>query len=1305
MSQTPIIPPLGGGKKTLMSMGTTYAMGTFNDNFFKQAAILLAASAGLESIQGIAAAMFALPFVICSAWAGWLADRLPKNKIVVWSKFMELAAMLFGVWALIAMSWTGMVIVVFLMGLQSTFFSPALNGAIPENFTPEAVPRVNALLKLATTATILLGVAAGGVVLDLPNFSLFASLSPEGLYGFGRLAVGVVGVLMALVGVISAFGIGKSAPPAGGTTPFPLFGPVDSVIHALRCRKGDRQLYLTLAGEAFFYSLSSFALLCINNLGIKQLGFSLTVTSLLSVALMIGICIGSIIAGRHEVTSWRRFMVPAGTGMSLGLIASGLAPLLPEIVQLHYLLLFFSLTGVCGGVYLIPLISFIQVRPEAAEKGKVLGISNFACFSGISLAGILFACLGSVAPSWLLSGGGFAGLIFMAWAGSRLARLFPHDKNFSLLGLGLRLLLSLRYRVTTTGLEAISGPGPVLFMPNHPALIDPIIVYSLLADHTPRPLSDERQMRGPLGRLAAKILHAVLIPDVMKDGAKARQGVEAGMQVVLDALQGGDNVLLYPSGKIYRSAKESLGGNSGAALILQKMPGLRVVLVRTTGLWGSSFGYGATGKAPHFSKVLLRGALAVFANLLFLTPRRTVTVEFVEAADMPRNGDKRVLNLWLEQFYNQAERPAQEIPRFFWQGSTARTLERVAHSNVQDSASFPAELRDAVYATLRDAAGLPADHSLSETMTLSGDLGLDSLALMELALNLESTHGKSIPNLEALVTVRDCLLAASGMLSPADSDAPAPAAWFAPAATAKLAVPEGATTIADAFLAQVRKAPGQPLLADRSTLRTRRAILMGALILAPRLRSLPGQRMGIMLPATPAVVTVWLAALLAGKTPVLFNWTVGEANLSHCIRITGVTHILSATPLQERLERQGLPLATLPVEWVLLDKLAASLTMGEKLRGAIKARLLRSLKGYAVPETAAVLFTSGSESLPKAVPLSHTNLLSNARDIIEVLHVAPDDSVLAMLPPFHSFGLMVNMILPLALGLRAAFHPNPTEPGPLAALVRDFKLTLMAAPPTFLGAILDRAQGTENLASLRYAFAGAEKCPDHIYRAFAAQCPQAALCEGYGITECSPVVSVNRPEDIQPGTIGHALPSVTLALVREEDGTIKGHAGTGQTGMLLVRGPSIFDGYLGDAPSPFVEFEGRTWYRTGDLVSMDKTGRITFQGRLKRFVKIGGEMISLPQIETALLEAFGKRDDAPEEGPALAVEAAPEESGSTIVLFTPLPLSLLEVNASLRAAGLSSLYAVKRIIKVETIPLLGSGKTDYRTLKDSLKAV
>ena len=1300
----------------LFSMGTAYAMGTFNDNFFKQAALLLAATSGLHAIQGMATFLFALPFVLFSAWTGWLADRLPKKNIIVGSKILELAAMLLGVWTLLTLHWTGIVGIVFLMGLQSTVFSPALNGAIPESFPAGKVPKVNALLKLATTATILLGIALGGMALDLSPPGFAHSLSPDGIYGFGRLAVGILSVLVSTIGLLAAFGINKPSVPSRSDNPFPLFGPVDSVRHALECRARDRPLFLALSGEAFFYFLSSFMVLTINNLGVNQLGFSLTLTSMLSVALMVGICIGSLMAGRHEAASWRRLMVPAGTGMAAGLLIAALTPFLPgTALRFVFLALVFTFTGVCGGFYLIPLVSFIQIQPKTTEKGKILGISNFASFTGIIISGLVFGISGESAPALLLMASGAVGLAFMLWTATVLDRLpgaSLADKAASPLGLMLQALLSLRYRITITGLADIpadrSTKKPLVFMPNHPALIDPVIVYSLLAGLRPRPLADERQMRGPLGAVAAKLTRAVLIPDPNKEGAKARQGVEEGLRAVIEALQRDVPVLLYPSGRLYRSSKERLDANSGAAHILAAMPDLRVVLVRTTGLWGSSFSYAAQQGAPDFGRVLLRGLYTLAANLCFFTPRREVRVEFTEDPDLPRTGDRKTLNSWLENFYNQAQRPPVAVPLFFWQGSTPLVLPEYTQADADRyttaNASLAPELRAAVYAALRKAAALGPDDALTENMTLGGDLGLDSLALMELILELEAKHGKNISDMETLVTVGDCLAALAENAAKAKEAAkPAPPAWFVPATENTLSLPEGTANIPTAFLSIMRRAPNMPLVADRSTLRTRRDILTGALILAERIKRLPGKRIGIMLPAVPASVAIWLAAQLAGKEAVFFNWTVGEMNLRHCIGLAGVSHILSASALLDRLERGGMPVNALPVTWLRLEGLAASLTRREKLKGFLHARFMRSFSAYSVADIAAVLFTSGSESVPKAVPLTHANLLTNAGDIIGALNVEADDTVLAMLPPFHSFGLMVGLVLPLALGLKAAFHANPTESEPLISLVRDYRLTLLAAPPTFLEAMLDRARGANSLAGLRFAFVGAEKCPERVYRAFAAACPNASLCEGYGITECSPVVAVNRPDSIKAGSIGHALPSVTTALVHEENGHITIRTQTGETGMLLVRGPSIFSGYLGDAPDPFVHFEDQIWYRTGDLVSMDETGRLTFRGRLKRFVKIGGEMISLPQVESVLLEAFADHPGAPLEGPILAVEAGPEEAGAEMTLFTPLVLTPAEVNGALRAAGLSPLHHVKRVIPVDSIPLLGSGKADYRALKERLK--
>lgn len=1335
--ETKTTPPPASSAGAVAAMGACYAMGTFTDNFYKQAAVLLAASLQMTAIQSIATVLFSLPYILFSAWAGWMADKAPKRRIVVAAKAMELVAMLGGVWMLLTANWVGILAVLFIMGTQATIFSPALNGSIPENFPPAQVPRANALIKLASTVAILAGMALAGVFLELrpesfgnvlPDFNLSAE-------EFGRAATGIFTAIVSLVGLAAALFLKKrpAASRPGSGPAFPRKGPLASVEHALACRK-DPPLFLALLAEAWFYGIAAIAVISIANMALG-FGYSKSMSGLMTAMLMIGIAAGSLFAGRFAPDGRQPLLVPSALSLAAMLLLAGAAPLLPAgTARTVWIMSTLFLCGVCGGVYLIPLASFIQVRPAADEKGKVIGVSNFLSFVAMSVFGAAFMLISLLPPALNFV---FYGLSTALFALLVLRKRLALMEGGSLksrasgpLALFLRAVLSLRYRVREEGLDGIpaaalqSGlpenaaeqPAPgILFLPNHPALIDPVLVYSRLAGLGPRPLADARQMSGLIPGLAARLIRAVTIPDMEKDGRKATQGVKEGIRRIQEALRRGDNVLLYPSGRIYRESKESLGGNSAVAGILAGTPGIRVVLVRTTGLWGSAFSR-ASGKNPAFMAELLRGALAVLANGLFFTPRRKVRMEFVEPDDLPRDGDKVALNRYLEDFYNQAETPAFAVPRFFTQGSAPLPLPEAASvqspSAARTAAAVPDELRERVYALLQESAGLPAGQELSPEMTLHADLSLDSLSMMDVASALETEFGHPVTDMEALATVGDCLAAASGTLDAGAGaeQGPAPDAWFAadalPDAESILELPDCATVL-EAFLLLARNAPDRPLTADRSGVRTRRQILTGVLALSRRFARLPGKRLGIMLPAAPASQTVWLAAMLAGKEPVMLNWTVGPRNMRHCIELSGISHAVTATALLDQLERTGNPVADMPVEWVAADVLASRLTLPEKLRAAAAAFLHCSPLPYSVshgntPEVAAVLFTSGSEAAPKAVPLTHRNIMTNASDIAAMLRVRRCDKLLAMLPPFHSFGLLVGLVLPAASGLAAAYHPNPTESSPLIFLVRDYKLTVCGATPTFLDGMLSRVNGSE-LASLRYAFVGAEKCPDHVYRTFARLCPGASLCEGYGITECSPVVSVNRPGSVVPGSIGHVLPSVKAAIVVESEDGSRRPAGTDESGMLLVRGPSIFSGYLGDSPSPFVEYEGDQWYRTGDLVARDADGRLFFKGRLKRFVKLGGEMISLPQMEEVLLSALAGRDDLPEDGrPAAAVEVRPgsEDAGQAEILaFTPLPLTVQDINAMLRKGGLAPVYAIRRVVAVREIPLLGTGKTDYRALQ------
>ena len=276
------------------------------------------------------------------------------------------------------------------------------------------------------------------------------------------------------------------------------------------------------------------------------------------------------------------------------------------------------------------------------------------------------------------------------------------------------------------------------------------------------------------------------------------------------------------------------------------------------------------------------------------------------------------------------------------------------------------------------------------------------------------------------------------------------------------------------------------------------------------------------------------------------------------------------------------------------------------------------------------------------------------------------------------------------------YHPVPTEGGLLARLIEAYGVTLLAGTPTFLNGMLRAASGNM-LATLRLVISGAEKCPAAVHAALAQKAAGAIIWEGYGITECSPVVSIN--DGHMPGAIGKILPSLSHAIVHPEAGC---RVATGQVGLLLLRGPSIFGGYLNyEGPSPFVELEGELWYRTGDLVSEDAEGVLTFAGRLKRFVKLGGEMISLPAIEDVLVRNFA---DTAAEGPVLAVETTSSDTAPELVLFTVKSIARETANQALREAGLSPLHNIRAVRMVATIPTLGTGKTDYRALKAILAA-
>jgi long-chain-fatty-acid--[acyl-carrier-protein] ligase len=346
----------------------------------------------------------------------------------------------------------------------------------------------------------------------------------------------------------------------------------------------------------------------------------------------------------------------------------------------------------------------------------------------------------------------------------------------------------------------------------------------------------------------------------------------------------------------------------------------------------------------------------------------------------------------------------------------------------------------------------------------------------------------------------------------------------------------------------------------------------------------------------------------------------------------------------------------------------------------------------AADQPAVVHFTSGTEKAPKAVPLTHGNMLSDMRAGAPFLNLLREDSILGFLPAFHSFGMTVTGLLPLLGGMRVVHHPDPTDASGLARKIAAYRPTLVMGTPTFISYIIERA-GPDDLKSLRMIVVGAEKCPPALFERVARVAPGACLLEGYGITECSPVVSSNTTRANRPGTVGRPLPGVEVRAVDLESGA---PLGPNQLGMLLVSGPTVFPGYLAyDGPSPFRELDGKRWYVTGDLAEIDADGFIHFSGRLKRFLKAGGEMISLPALE----EPFARQYPPTSEGPRVAVEGVETEAGRRVVLFTTEAITLREANARLLEEGFRGVMRLDEVRRVDKIPVLGTGKTDYKVLR------
>jgi len=443
-----------------------------------------------------------------------------------------------------------------------------------------------------------------------------------------------------------------------------------------------------------------------------------------------------------------------------------------------------------------------------------------------------------------------------------------------------------------------------------------------------------------------------------------------------------------------------------------------------------------------------------------------------------------------------------------------------------------------------------------------------------------------------------------------------------------------------------------------------------------------GEAIGVLLPTGIGSVIAVLALTAYGRVPAMLNFTAGEQGLRTALKMAKIKRVVTAHRFIEVGKFEPLESWMKTVaKLVYLEEVREKLSLFDKVTAAFGSILPGMVATRVSPDAPAViLFTSGTEGEPKGVALSHANILANVEQVRAHIAFYPNDVVFNPLPTFHSFGLTVGALMPLYLGVKAVLHPTPRQPHEIVRRIKEHSATILLATDTFVSQYA-RVAEAEELNSLRLAVCGAERLRDETRQLFKRKYT-VELLEGYGVTEAAPVVAANQSGMNRAGTVGHLLPAI--------DRRIEPVEGIREGGRLYVRGPNIMLGYMqADRPGEIIP-PPDGWHDTGDVVAVDEDGYLSIRGRLKRFAKLGGESVSLSVVENCASALWPDHVHA-------AIAIPDGRKGECIVLLTTNPDAARgDLLAWVQNHGVPELAVPRRIIRVNDIPVLGSGKTDYR---------